>query len=58
MYDHNILSCHICFMMLLILQEFWQSHPYLMLQNCETQGCLSYSVKHIKSIFAHKGQEV
>ena len=32
---------------LLILQEILQNYPFLMVQNCEMQGCQSYGVKQI-----------
>ena len=38
-----------------ILQKILRSHPFLILQNFEKQGCQSCGVKRIKSIFTDKG---
>ena len=38
-----------------IPQGILQSHPFLMSQKFETQGCQYYEGKRIKSVFADKG---
>ena len=49
------ISCELGNAMFDILQEILPSHPFLMSQKLETQGCQLYGVKRIKSIFAVKG---
>ena len=53
------IPCGISNAIINVLEEILQSDPFLMLRNFEEmQGCQWYGVKRIKSIFAHKENNV